>query len=437
MPPLASTAAPPTDRDTFLRAVREADLLSASQYTKAKTLAPGGSAADIATALVAAGLLTRFQADRLLIGRTDGFALGPYVILDQIGRGAMSRVYKARHRTMNRPVAVKILAADLTRTAAAREAFQSEVRAAGKLTHPNIVTAYDANELHDRFYLVLEFVDGPSLDAFVRQRGPVPIAEACEFVRQIAAGLAHAHEKGMVHRDLKPQNVLVARPTPVAPLTAKIADFGLPKSIPAPEFASPEQLAGLPIDHRTDLYSLGRLFYFLLTGWVGPDEHPLPVVQLRPDVPPEVATIVHRLMARNPAGRFASAAELLVYLDAAFVPTALPVDDVLFDLPVYPAHSGHDSGFLGRAHPASGPVPVATPVGESAVSPWAQIAAEAAEETLPVNMDDTATPIPHKARPKSPRRGEPVPLWMIGMLLVGIVLLSLMGIGVIVKLLGK
>jgi len=227
---VSPTTAAPTDRDAFLEAVRAADILTPHQQTKAAAVAPSGSAAGTAAALVAAGLVTRFQADRLLAGRTDGFIVGPYVVLDQVGRGAMSRVYRAKHRTMHRPVAIKVLSSGLTRTPAEREALQRAVRAAGKLTHPNIVTVYDASDLHDRFYLVLEFVDGPSLDALVRQRGPLPVAEACEFVRQTAVGLQHAHEVGMVHGDIKPANLLVARPTPAAPLTVKIADYGTPRS---------------------------------------------------------------------------------------------------------------------------------------------------------------------------------------------------------------
>jgi serine/threonine-protein kinase len=439
MPAPAPTAAPLTDREAFLRAVRAAEILTAAQDAKAKAL-PGGSAAELASALVAAGLLTRFQADRLLAGRTDGFLLGPYVILEQVGRGAMSRVYKAKHRTMNRPVAIKVLAAELTRTAAAREHFQAEVRAAGKLAHPNIVTAYDASELHDRFYLVLEFVDGPNLAELVRQRGPLPVAEACEFVRQIAAGLEHAHAKGMVHRDLKPANLLVARPTPAAPPTVKIADFGIPKSAPggAGEFAAPELVGApaAPADARSDLYSLGRVFYFLLTGRAA-REGVLPVVQLRPDVPPEVAALVHRLVAKNPGDRFASAADLLLHLNGAGVPMALPVEHVDFNLFVPPVYPAHDSGYLtGRApRPSDNPPSdgFAVPVAER--SPWAQLTDETAEDTLRVQPDDTPPPLPHKTKP--PGHGESVPLWVTAALHVGIVLMSLLGIGVVVRLLGK
>ena len=425
----------PTDRAAFLEAVRATGLLTPAQLTKARALAASGSAADAAGTLVAAGLLTRFQAERLLAGRADGFVLGQYVLLDQVGRGSMSRVYKAKHRTMNRPVAIKVLSSELTRTAADREAFQREIRAAGKLAHTNIVTAYDANELADRFYLVLEFVDGPNLDALVRTRGPLPAAEACEYVRQAAAGLQHAHEKGMVHRDVKPTNLLVARPTPSAGPAVKIADFGIPKA-PAgtSAFAAPEARGAGPVDHRADLYSLGAVLYFLLTGHA-PGAAPVPVGQLRPDVPPEVGAVVHRLLAPDPAARFASAAELLVHLDAACVPVAIPVDDVVsFELPAYPVRPGQDSGYLsGRAQ--SSDIHVAASPDES---PWAQLTDEAvsAGDTVPLELIDTpeSTPQPYTAKP---RHGEPVPLWMTAGLLVGVVLLCLAGIGLVVKLAAK
>lgn len=289
IPMPSPVTAPPTARSALLSAVRAAGVLAPAQFARAETLAPNGSAADLAQSLVAHGLLTRFQADRLLAGRTDGFALDQYVLLEQVGRGARSRVYKAKHRTMKRPVALQVLAADLTRTPAQRAALLKAVRAAAALAHPNVVTAYDANELHDRFYLVLEFVDGPDLAALVAQRGPLPYDEACELVRQAASGLQHAHEKGIVHGDIKPNNLMVARPTPGAPLAVKLADFGVPKGpASANGFAAPEQLnpAARRSDHRADLYSLGTVLFFLLTGRApnrGAD-----LAHLRPDVPATV-----------------------------------------------------------------------------------------------------------------------------------------------------
>jgi eukaryotic-like serine/threonine-protein kinase len=424
----------PTDRGTFLDAVRAAGLLTAAQQARALVLAPHGPAADAAGALVAAGLLTRFQADRLLAGRTDGFFLGPYLILEQVGRGAMSRVYKAKHRTMNRTVAVKMLSADLTRTPAEREALQTAVRAAGKLAHPNIVTAYDANERHDRFYLVLEFVDGPNFDALVHQRGPLPVGEACEFVRQTAAGLQHAHEKGIIHRDIKPTNLLVARPTPAAPLVVKIADFGLPKGRPTGPFAAPEARGAEMIDRRSDLYSLGCVFYFLLTGRE-PDLLPVPLAQFRPDVPPDVAAIVYRLLAPHVDARFQSAEELLAHLNGVCVPVALPAGAVDFDIPLPPLYPAQDSGYLTGRHAQASSATIALPPAPAELSPWAQLAVEATEDTYPLGREDTPPPIPTRSKP--PGKGEPVPLWITLALLVSIVLLCLMGIGVVIKLLAK
>jgi serine/threonine-protein kinase len=293
-------------------------------------------------------------------------------------------------------------------------------------------------------------------------------------VRQTADGLAHAHEKGMLHRDIKPTNLLVTRPTPAAPLEVKIADFGLPKGPPtahASAFVAPEVRSAVPgpVDGRADLYSLGCVFYFLLTGRA-PDPIPVPLNQLRPDASPEVVGIVHRLLAPYPAMRFTSAAELLAHLDAACVPVALPVDEVPIELPVYQAHAGPDSGgyLTGRyAQPGSGTVPVPvfpTPTsgghptvgsggypqpgsGVVAVpqvlvptqtpepSPWAQLTDEVAEETLPLELDDTPAPIPQKK--KAPGHGTTVPVWMTATLLIGIVLLCLMGIGIAVKFLVK
>ncbi len=441
MPP--SSTAPLAARDEFLVALRAADILTPNQFTKAQALALAGAdtATDAATALVAARLLTRFQADRLLAGHTDGFVLGQHIVLDLVGRGAVSRVYKSKHRTMNRLVAIKVLSEKLAGTAVARDEFRRGVRDAGQLAHPNVVTAYDAGEIHDRPFLVLEFVDGPNLEELIRQRGPLPVNEACEFIRQAAAGLQHAHEKGMLHRDLKPANLLVARPTPSAPLTLKIADFGIPKpnrgvsDYAAPELSSPTTT---PADHRADLYSLGGIFYFMLTGRMPVVtgrlsnrvcEEVSPLFQMRPDAPPEVAAIVHRLLAKNPAARFASATELLAQLEAMCVPVAAPVGEVYLNTAI-------EVGFVASHETLS--TEAATPTPDSAgdfnlppteSSPWSQITdIVRTSDTLTAEMEPLAR------RPRLPRRKQGMPLGMLVLLLASVAFLSLAGIAFIVRL---
>jgi serine/threonine-protein kinase len=259
----------------------------------------------------------------------------------------MGRVFKAVHQTMNRTVALKLLSPNLVQTSRARELFQREVRAAARLNHANIVTAYDANQIEDRYFLVMEYVDGPNLDQLVRGQKPLPVPLVCEIVRQAANGLQYAHEMGMVHRDIKPANLLVQLAGPNQDLTVKILDFGLARlqepgqeNLPGgdrvimgtPDYLSPEQAVSLnDVDIRSDLYSLGCTFYFLLTGRVPfpkgtplekldrhKNEEPVPVEEYRPDVPAPVAGIVRRLMAKYPPHRFQTPAELA----AAVVPFA-------------------------------------------------------------------------------------------------------------------
>ncbi len=333
------------DKQTFLDNLRQSGLLSAAQLNAALLKLPDSPRGRvIARALVNEGLITKFQAEQLLAGRINGFFLDQYRILEQLGQGGMARVYKAEHKTMARAVALKILAPSLLRTERAQDLFGREIRAVAQLIHPHIVTAFDSNKVNGRYYLILEFINGPNLDQFVRDKGPLPHGLACEFIRQAALGLQFAHEKGMVHRDIKPANLLLQLDDHGRPQTVKVSDFGLARLgekekpeheqvgtiltkdntiMGTPDFLSPEQSRDLHhTDIRSDLYSLGGTFYFLLTRRVPfpggtvleklvrhSTDEPTPIASLRPDVPAEVMAIVSKLMAKDPAHRFQTPAE--------------------------------------------------------------------------------------------------------------------------------
>lgn len=257
-----------------------------------------------------------------------------YQIVAKLGEGGMGVVYKAEHKVMDRPVALKVINKALTASSVAVERFAREVKVAARLSHPNIVTAHDADHCGSLHFLVMEFVEGQSLNRLVQERGPLPVSQACDYVRQTALGLQHAFERGMVHRDIKPHNLML---TPQGQV--KILDFGLARLVsqvrPAgsltdtghlmgtPDFIAPEQARDSHrADIRADIYSLGCTLFYLLTGRPPfPDgtvvqklaahvKQPAPAVSaLRHDVPAQVAAIVARMLAKDPGERFQTPAE--------------------------------------------------------------------------------------------------------------------------------
>jgi len=287
--------------------------------------------------LIRRGWLTAYQGQQLLQGRGHELLLGSYVLLERLGEGGMGTVFKARNWKLGRVVAVKLIRKERLANPDAIRRFQREVRAAAALSHPNIVHAFDADEIAGTHLLVMECVEGATdLDRLVKSNGPLPVATACDHIRQAALGLQHAHEKGLVHRDIKPANLLLTADGQ----TVKVLDMGLARLdltgddrcstmtkegtfMGTPDYAAPEQAnSSHTVDIRADLYSLGCTFYYLLTGRVPfPGgalvdkllkhrlEEPTAVEALRPDVAPAVAGVVRKLMAKKPADRFPTPAE--------------------------------------------------------------------------------------------------------------------------------
>ncbi|MCA9128281.1 MAG: protein kinase [Planctomycetales bacterium] len=269
-----------------------------------------------------------------------------YRIVEHVGKGGMGEVYKAEHRMMERTVAIKMINQAFVQNQQASVRFHREVKAAAKLAHPNIVTAYDAEQLDNTHFLVMEYVDGIDLAELVKHKGPLSVADACLYIQQAAHGLHHAFEHGMVHRDIKPHNLMVTNQLSTAEdgtnrACVKILDFGLAtlssdaivimesKSadtgltlagtvMGSPDFISPEQVVDArKVDIRSDVYSLGATFYFLLSGHAPfpagnlPEKlqirqvsDPLPIHQIRDDLPPGLGAVVDKMMARDPANRW-------------------------------------------------------------------------------------------------------------------------------------
>ncbi len=330
----------------LLDLVRRSGLVEEARLTAFldKTVSEHGEAVledrnRLAELMVEAGMLTRWQADKLLAGKHKGFRLGKYKLLGQIGKGGMSSVYLAEHELMKRRVAVKVLPQNRVGDASYLERFRLEARAVAKLDDPNIVRAYDIDNEGNIHYIVMEYVDGQDLHQIVSQQGPLDFDVAADYITQVANALQHAHEMGLVHRDIKPANCLVDRHE-----TVKLLDLGLAKLteddqtsltmaneenvLGTADYLAPEQaLNSHGADARSDIYSLGCTLYFLLTGRPPFPEGsiserllkhqtttPDSIFKIRPDAPPSLVDICERMMAKKPDERFQSASELAKYM---------------------------------------------------------------------------------------------------------------------------
>jgi serine/threonine-protein kinase len=288
----------------------------------------------LARTLAGRGWLTPFQINRLFLDQAGGLRFGPFVLLEKLGEGGMGQVFKARDAA-GELAALKVIRKDRLDNPDAVRRFRREIEAAAGLRDEHVVACQGAYESEGALALALEYVEGTDLARLVQKRGPLPVAEAVEYVRQAALGLQHAHERGLVHRDVKPSNLMV---TPAG--TVKLLDLGLARRealgeteasstltrdglvLGTPDYIAPEQIEDAHgVDGRADLYALGCTLYFLLSGQVPfpggtvarkltrhLSEEPAALESLRPDVPGTLAGVVRKLMARRREARYPSAA---------------------------------------------------------------------------------------------------------------------------------
>jgi predicted Ser/Thr protein kinase len=341
-----------------------------------------------------------------LIGKT----IGQYQILEEIGRGGMGTVYKAYQPRLECYVALRVLSPQLGLDEAFLQRFYREARAAARLAHPNIIGIYDVGEADGAGYIAMEYVDGPSLADILRRKGPLDIGTAIEILSQIGNALDYAHSQGMVHRDVKPSNILIA-----VDRRAILTDFGITKAaslavltktgirVGTPEYMSPEQAKGLGVDHRSDIYSLGVVVYEMLSGrtpfqaesplavmYRVAHEPPPPIHQVRPDLPAEVERVLAKALEKEPGDRYGTAEAFVDALGRALA------GEVVERIPMMRA-----------------PAPsVVSPIGRTKVMPGARVV-------------PGAQPIP-QAR----RKRVPVWIWAVGGLVVLALVVGLvMGVG--------
>ncbi|MFO0999942.1 MAG: protein kinase [Planctomycetaceae bacterium] len=318
-------------RQAFLQDVEKSQLLSQETLNQVVSSAPTYAGAnELAVELVQRNQLTRFQAYAFCHGHSSQLKLGNYWLQDQIGAGGMGEVYKARHHQMQRLVALKVLPASLMQQSAAVRRFEREIVAISRISHPNVVTAYDAGCSNGVHYLVMEYVEGMDLRALVQSKGRLGTSAAIDYVLQAARGLQAAHLAGMVHRDVKPANLLLD-----ATGVVKVLDLGLARLsdpprgtqsselsgsgfvVGTPDFMAPEQAENpTAADTRSDVYSLGCTLFFLLTGRAPYDgssperklfahrEHPISDLrEIREDVPSSLSELFQKMVAKNPDDR--------------------------------------------------------------------------------------------------------------------------------------
>ncbi|MEY3175850.1 MAG: Serine/threonine-protein kinase PknL, partial [Planctomycetota bacterium] len=336
----------------YMALLKKTGLLSPAQWTIAEEVAAGTSSpAALSAELVRRGLLTTWQSMQLLKGQT-GFVLHHYRLLEAIGRGGMGHVFKAQDSRTSGIVAIKVMSRKLSSNQNLVNRFRREIRASSRLSSPNIVRTLDAGRVGKIDFMVMEFVNGDQLDSILSRLPLIPPATACEIIRQTALGLQHAHECRMVHRDIKPGNLMIDWDADGRGVV-KIMDMGLVRLdeekeeltavtragqvMGTPDYMSPEQGWNTArVDIRSDIYGLGCTFYRMLTGRMPfPGDNPLQVLMarcskdapapklLRPEIPDAIDAIVRRMTLRDPDARYQTPAELAAALEPHCTPLTI------------------------------------------------------------------------------------------------------------------
>lgn len=324
----------------------DAGILSPEDLRTQQKIESHSTATAFSRQLFQSGILTEYQSHALLEAEPRPLLIGDYLILEPIGSGGMGTVYKAMHQRMKRIVALKVIRSDLgDQLPEYLKRFEREVQTAARLSHPNIVTAYDAGEFAGEHYLICEYIDGESLTQMVRDSGPLDFPDALNCIIQVAQGLEYAHGKGVIHRDIKPANILIDDQGDL-----KILDMGLARLqenedilgsggetelttsqffMGTIDYMAPEQARNTKhADHRSDIYSLGCTLYFLLTAKpvfgggttveriLAHKEQPIPrLSKLLPQVPAEFDALFEKMLAKDPGDRYQSATDLLAELN--------------------------------------------------------------------------------------------------------------------------
>lgn len=422
--------AAPSTTEAFLSLVKQSGLVKLprlQEYVQERLNSGGipASARRIAQEMLSDGLLTKFQAEQILMGHYRKFEVaGKYRLLERVGEGGAAAVYLCEHQNLKRPVALKILPSWKTKSSEIVARFLREARAAAMVDHPNIVRVYDVEAAEANYFLVTEFVDGPNLETLVEATGPLAPARAARLVHEAALALQHAHEVGLVHRDVKPSNLLVDQSGHVKLLDLGLVkltqiDDGLTQCIDGKtvlgtiDFQAPEQAVNSSdVDIRADIYSLGASFFFLLTGQVVfPDgtvaqklswhqqRTPPPLREIRPEIPERIAQIVARMLAKDPSDRFQEPAEVAQALEPWSHEPAQPLEE--YELPK-----------MSRA-------------ARVFLANWAARGHQGSSTTTPISRRPTPQPIPVPDRSKSPTSGRRGPnRWSLATAAVGITALT-------------